>query len=336
MFFCKKYSIVKYIIVILLLFQFLTARAQRISPDDYIATYKDIAVREMLIYRIPASIKMAQALLESGIGSSPLATQANNHFGIKCHKGWEGDTFIQDDDEKNECFRKYLTAEESFKDHSLFLVSRPRYASLFELPLTDYKAWATGLKAAGYATNPNYAELLIRQIERYNLQFFDTITMMPTSLAGSLPPLAFTPVKASEKPEDRPTASPYGSSGSLKAPEEGITVGTGRQVYLHNRIKCIIAGKNESVERICEEMEIMPWQIYRYNDLDKETPIKEGEIIYLQPKRKKAPETAHLARQGESMRDISQLYGIKLKRLYKINGMLDGAQPAAGQRIRLR
>ena len=138
--------------------------AQRITPEEYIQTYKDIAIREMKTHKIPASITLAQGLLESGAGNSALAREAKNHFGIKCHKGWEGDTYYMDDDEKNECFRKYKNPEESFKDHSEFLCGRSRYAALFDLDITDYEGWAKGLKAAGYATNPKYAQLLIDRI----------------------------------------------------------------------------------------------------------------------------------------------------------------------------
>jgi flagellum-specific peptidoglycan hydrolase FlgJ len=131
----------------------------------------------MAEYKIPASITLAQGIFESACGTSRLATHANNHFGIKCHKEWEGDTIRHDDDERQECFRKYTRAEESYNDHSQFLISRPRYANLFTLNVLDYKAWAHGLKAAGYATNPQYADRLISLIERFDLARQDTICM---------------------------------------------------------------------------------------------------------------------------------------------------------------
>ena len=144
---------------------------------NYIDTYKEIAIQKMAEYKIPASITLAQGIFESACGTSRLATQGNNHFGIKCHKEWEGDTIRHDDDERQECFRKYAQAEESYNDHSQFLISRPRYANLFSLDVLDYKSWAHGLKTAGYATNPQYADRLINLIERFDLARQDTICM---------------------------------------------------------------------------------------------------------------------------------------------------------------
>ena len=150
------------------------------TKDDiykYIDIYKEIAIKKMVEYKIPASITLAQGIFESGAGTSRLATEGNNHFGINCHKEWEGDTIAHDDDDLQECFRKYREAEESYNDHSLFLISRPRYENLFTLEIMDYKSWANELKAAGYATNPMYADRLINLIERYDLARQDTICM---------------------------------------------------------------------------------------------------------------------------------------------------------------
>lgn len=148
----------------------------RVTPEiiqEYIKNYKDIAIVEMQRYKIPASITLAQAILESGSGKGSLAVKANNHFGIKCHVGWQGDSVEHDDDDKGECFRKYARVEESFEDHSQFLVNRPRYAFLFQLASDDYKGWAEGLKTAGYATDPKYPAKLISLIERYKLYQYD-------------------------------------------------------------------------------------------------------------------------------------------------------------------
>ncbi|MBQ7773100.1 MAG: glucosaminidase domain-containing protein [Bacteroidales bacterium] len=151
-----------------------SASAQNLTRKQYIEKYKDVAIRQMHKHKIPASITLAQACLESGDGNSTLARKANNHFGIKCHNGWIGKKFRHDDDKKNECFRKYNDPIDSFTDHSYFLISGSRYNSLFDLPITDYKGWAHGLKAAGYATNPKYARLLIDIIEEYKLYKYDT------------------------------------------------------------------------------------------------------------------------------------------------------------------
>jgi len=170
-----------HLFTIILYFQLtiLNCFAQYSEADiyNYIETYQMIAIQKMAEYKIPASITLAQGIFESASGTSRLATEANNHFGIKCHKEWQGDTIRHDDDEKQECFRKYTQAEESYNDHSQFLISRPRYAKLFELEIMDYKAWAHELKAAGYATNPQYADRLISLIERFDLAKQDTICM---------------------------------------------------------------------------------------------------------------------------------------------------------------
>ena len=159
------------IVLFLLLFSF-QLTAQNITRNEYIAKYKDEAIYQMIKYKIPASIKLAQGILESGDGNSELAKKSNNHFGIKCHSNWEGDRVFHNDDKKNECFRKYNQVKDSFNDHSEFLL-KPRYATLFEYKLTDYKSWARGLKKAGYATNPNYAKLLIKIIKENDLDQFD-------------------------------------------------------------------------------------------------------------------------------------------------------------------
>ena len=151
--------------------------AQKITVEEYIETYKDIAMEEMRKHKIPASITLAQGIIESGAGNSALAREAKNHFGIKCHKEWKGKTYTMDDDERNECFRKYKNAEDSYRDHSEFLTTRSRYADLFKLDIMDYKAWAKGLKAAGYATNPSYANILITRIEMNKLYIYDQIAM---------------------------------------------------------------------------------------------------------------------------------------------------------------
>ena len=162
------------VIAILLLLSAIQLNAQKLTREQYIKKYKDIAIKQMHRHKIPASIILAQGCLESNDGNSSLAKKANNRFGIKCHDGWKGKKIKQDDDKRNECFRKYDSAVDSYTDHSYFLTSRPRYNSLFDLPITDYKGWAHGLKTAGYATNPKYAKLLIDISEEYQLYKYDT------------------------------------------------------------------------------------------------------------------------------------------------------------------
>lgn len=280
---------------------------RRISRSEYIEKYKDDAIQEMHHSGVPASITLAQGILESGDGNSPLALYANNHFGIKCHNSWKGETFIMDDDEKNECFRKYNSAYESFKDHSEFLTSRSRYASLFELNITDYKGWAKGLKAAGYATNPKYADLLIALIEKHELYRFDNYAKVPSKQLAK-----------------NKTSSVLAESQSK------------RVVKLRNNIKYTFVSDGDDVASIAADFDMNTWQIYKYNDLNKSDKLKSGEIIYLQPKRNKATEEFHVVKSGETMREIAQMHGIKLKQLYKKNNLIVGTQPQAGQKLSLR
>lgn len=283
---------------------------RRISRSQYIDLYKDAAMAEMLRSGVPASITLAQGILESGDGNSPLAQYANNHFGIKCHKGWEGETFIQDDDARNECFRKYYSVSESYHDHSEFLRGRDRYSKLFELKITDYKGWAHGLKKAGYATNPKYPALLIRLIEDHELDQFDKVSKRPT--------------RAAKKKEAPPVAKVQKQKES-------------RSIKIHdNNIKFVIAKSGDSIEKIARAFELGPWQIRKYNDLSKGAAIASGDIIYLQPKRNKAKgKKFHKVRKGESMRDVSQAYGVKLKKLYDYNGMAEGEAPRPGKKLKL-
>jgi LysM repeat protein len=280
---------------------------RRITRSEYIEKYKDDAIQEMHHSGVPASITLAQGILESGDGNSPLALYANNHFGIKCHTSWKGETFVMDDDEKNECFRKYNSAYESFKDHSEFLTSRSRYASLFELKITDYKGWATGLKAAGYATNPKYADLLIALIEKHELNQYDNYAKVPSKQLAK------------------------NKTSSILAENQSKRV-----IKLRNNVKYTFASSEDDVNSIAKDFNLNVWQILKYNDLNKSDKLTTGEIIYLQPKRNKAAEEYHTVKNGESMRDIAQMHGIKLKQLYKKNNMFVGTYPQVGQKLSLR
>lgn len=299
---------------IVLMFVWVAAIAQpaerMMSREEYIEIFKDEAIKEMLETGIPASITLAQGMLESGNGNSPLARYANNHFGIKCHNTWDGPTFIQDDDAKNECFRKYRSPSESYKDHSEFLKTRSRYASLFELPPTDYKAWAKGLKQAGYATNPKYPELLIKLIEDNDLHQYDKESKMPLLANHSTK-------KHHPKVEKKHTTA---SSSAL----------------VENNIKYVIAGEDDSYYKIAEENEMSIWQLYKYNEVEKTHQPKEGEVVYLQPKRKKAKVENHTVLAGETLFDVSQKYGIKSKRILKLNGLSEDTKLKTGQVLILK
>jgi LysM repeat protein len=300
---------------IIILFFFLTnpANAQNnglLSKKDYIENYKDLAVKEMLRSGIPASITLAQGMLESQNGNSTLAKKANNHFGIKCHNTWTGKTIKQDDDKKGECFRKYKTVYESYKDHTDFLMSGSRYGFLFKLQITDYKGWAKGLKKAGYATNPDYPEMLIRIIEDNDLQQYD--------LKGA---------SVAEKQKIRK---------KLDNQTSGTTAG--REILVRNRVKYIIVKPDDTFRSLQEEFDLLPFEIYKYNDLARDQELKAGQVLYLQPKRNRAEvgNTWHTVKEGETMQEISQKYAVKPDKLYKKNLMTPDHVLNAGDKISLR
>jgi hypothetical protein len=286
--------------------------------NRYIQTYKDIAIKEMMVYRVPASITLAQGILESNVGRSKLATQANNHFGIKCHKEWFGKTFYQDDDMPNECFRKYDNAIESFRDHSYFLTQRDRYKGLFELDVNDYKGWANGLQSAGYATNPRYAEKLIQTIENFSLFRFDNANFA-TAFGDSLMDL------------DNPAKQAWLRRFIViqKGPNN-------RNIFENNRLQMTIARKDDNVYILARDFDISVTHLLSYNDLHYATALRPGQIVYLESKRRKGAAAKHLVERGETLYTISQLYGIKLKMLYKRNDLQEGVEPAAGMVLELR
>lgn len=313
---------IKYLLSVLLILSALYGIAQkRITTEEYIKTYKDIAIKKQKEYKIPASITLAQGILESGSGNSTLAKKANNHFGIKCHKTWNGKTYRMDDDAKDECFRKYKKAEDSYRDHSLFLTQRGRYSFLFEYKTTDYKKWAYGLKKAGYATNPKYPQLLIRIIEKYDLAKYDKSS-----------------VSSSKSKNINKKVSGKASSVTISDFKKSELWSSGRQVYKNNGKKLIIIEKGDTYYGLAEEFEMYQWQFRKYNDLSKTHVLQIGEIIYLQKKKRKAERKHkfHVVKEGESMQRISQLYGIRLSRLYKMNNLPKNVQVSVGKQIILR
>ncbi len=306
---------------ILLFFPLWLPAQERIGLPEYIETYKDIAIQEMRETGIPASIKLAQAILESGFGNSELATEANNHFGIKCH-GWPGMSYFYDDDEPQECFRKYTDPIQSFLDHSEFLLTRPWYAPLFELDPMDYKAWAHGLREAGYATNPRYAQLLIRLIEEHHLYHFDEIAMRDQD------------VLAEQRPATQRTRE--AAIEDVRPDEEKPGVPAERISGLHNRIHYVRALPGDTPASLAREMDMRARQILNYNDMERGQDLVPGQRVYLQPKRRRGPQEYHVARAGETMADISREFGIRMENLYRRNDMQEGMEPEAGQRILLQ
>lgn len=293
----------------------------KITTEEYILRFKNTAMEKMREYKIPASITLAQGILESGSGNSNLARHANNHFGIKCHTGWKGRSFYADDDEKNECFRAYKDPEESYHDHSLFLTQRPRYAFLFELDIMDYKAWANGLSKAGYATNPRYPELLIRIIERHNLHDYDVIAMDKKRFAQET------------QSHEVHSFVPADTSGFEFSGYSTL----GRRVYVNNRKKFVFAAEGDNIKALAHEFAVYSWQLIKYNELSKQDSLLPGQMIYLEKKRRKSSEQRiHEVQVGDNMYSIAQQYGIKLKVLQRRNNLPEGIQPVAGTQIKLR
>jgi len=286
------------------------------SRLEYIQRWQLLAIEEMNRSGIPASITMAQACLESADGNSKLARKSNNHFGIKCKSSWKGKKVYYDDDEKNECFRKYRTVEDSYIDHTNFLMNNPRYGSLFKLKTTNYKGWAHGLKKAGYATSRTYAHRLIKIIEEYKLYRLDK--KIKYEVLAS-----FEQEKIGNK----------GVSNSLT-----INAFESHKIVKRNRVKSIVARKGDTYEIIAQELEMDEWALYKYNDQPKGYRPIENEVVYIQPKKYKTKKQkpTHQVEPGETMHYISQMYGIKLNPLYMRNKMKKGTQPAPGQIIHLR
>jgi LysM repeat protein len=303
------------------------------SPDadaqTYINRYGSLAVSEMIRTGVPASITLAQGMIESDFGRSSLAREGNNHFGIKCHDDWTGPAIRHNDERRNECFRKYSHPEDSFYDHSDFLKSGSRYKELFDLSQTDYKGWAHGLKRAGYATNPDYAGMLIRKIEENNLYYFDK--------ANHLPPQADVVPQPEETADTIAPLLNQGYSQPVTLENKIIPAHVSR-VMENNRVQYIIVKDGETPGKIEDEFQLLKWELAKYNELnDSFTPVA-GQMLYLQPKRDRAEpgKEIHVARNGDTMYMISQVYGVKLKKLYEYNRMNEDAEPVPGDKIWLR
>ena len=286
--------------------------------EKYIQKYSSVAVSEMRRSGVPASITLAQGLLESAAGQSTLATKANNHFGIKCHSDWKGKKTYRDDDKANECFRVYSNAAASFRDHSDFLRYQDRYKFLFDLEPTDYKAWAKGLKKAGYATDRLYADKLIKLIEDYELYRFD-------SESGELPEAPH----AIETPEE---------VAAVQAREE-VRFSLSRKVYKINDVPCVYAVKGDTYESIAASNGLFPGEILRFNDVSSDCEPAPGSVVYLQHKKKKAPRGMDkyiVGPEEESLWDISQRFGVRLGAIKRMNRLSDDYKPLEGDTILLR
>ena len=351
---------------LLFVFTFVSAialQAQETKDVTYIRKHAILAVQEMELYRVPASITLAQGLLETAAGQSKLADQANNHFGIKC-KGpeeWPLDLprIYHDDDARGECFRSYKSVEESYRDHSKFLALRPYYKALFNLDPTDYKAWANGLKKSGYATDSKYASKLISIIERYNLNQFDAVPSEEVyaklySIYNNQDDylLANNSNKASKKSDHKNNENVVLASYK---PVENKTVveetkPNNRTIEFEtrsknpkirkknhkNNIPYIVAEAGETIATISKMYNKTPSELAGFNEIQMGSKLKDGQIVFFGKKKSKGSDYAYLVKDGDDMYSISQRFGVKISSLYKLNNMEPGDQPKIGQRINLK
>jgi LysM repeat protein len=295
-------------------------RAQTITVEQYINTYKNLAISEMKRSGIPASVILAQGILETENGNSELVKISNNHFGIKCKSTWTGETVTHTDDAPDECFRKYSKAEDSYRDHSDYLKATPRYASLFQLDPSDYKGWAYGLKRAGYATNPRYPEILINNIEKYNLQQYDLIAPNDSDIA------------VVQKPEEKMKAVPVPVAVPAAAGPEIIL----KENTKLNGLKAFYAPKGTSLLAIATKADIPLAKLLEYNDLAEDGLLKTECWIYLEKKAKQGNRDIYTSLQDETLYEISQNNGVQLKSLSALNNIPEDARIKKGTKVKLR
>lgn len=309
--------------LLIILFAMLLPAAQSDDPRQaYVDKYAGIAVKEMKRSGVPASITLAQGILESNAGRSALAVKGNNHFGIKCHNDWNGKTMRADDDERRECFRVYPHAEASFRDHSDFLRSKDRYKFLFDLPSGDYKGWARGLKKAGYATDPAYAGKLINLIEEYRLYRYDK----GVKVAVEAPAKIETPRIVPKKEVDRKY-------------REAVKISMRRDVYEQNGVPFVYSIEGESYASIARSNGLFTGEILKFNDLTEDRPLDPGTMVYLARKKAQGAEGTGkyvVGADGETLYGISQRFGIRLAALQKMNILLLNTRLEEGDTVILR
>ena len=332
----------------------LAAKDDKTPQEIYIEQFSTLAVEEMYRSGVPASITLAQGLLESGYGLSELAVKGNNHFGIKCHNNWTGKKMYYDDDRKGECFRVYPSPEQSYRDHSDFLRYRDRYKFLFDYKVTDYKSWAHGLKKAGYATDPAYPKKLINLIETYELYEYDR---KPASYAKSDRKAKRNhekpkkvkeenvnvekPAKTVVEPEQELPKSPNEIEQVEALSQEqrqDFRFSMSREVYARNGVPFVRTVEGETIASIAASNNLFVREVLKFNDMLKDAPVAPGTELYLKPKKKQAAKglDKHVVEGRDSMRGISQRYGVRLKSLLKMNGMTESDVIREGDIIKLR
>lgn len=318
---CKRWGQIW--LLVLLFCSPLATSGQRLNATflNYIERYHEIAVQEAQQYGVPASITLAQGLLESGAGQSNLARKAHNHFGIKCHRSWHGPTMNVGDSAQSICYRKYARAEDSYEDHARFLQGK-RYAKLYELKPTDYKGWAHGLQQCGYAENPTYATLLISLIERYGLDQYDTGQPL-VARRESLKPDADL---------DHDGKGATGTSSKHKfLPKH----------HLHRKwgLHYVLAEQGDTYESIATEFSLKPKDLREMNDVPAAYAVPGvGDMVWVERKAKQAPGdfAVYTVRSGDDLWLVSQAFGLRLKSLAHMNGLSTDAPLQPGQKLRLQ
>ena len=306
--------------------------------DRYIARYASIAVNEMYRTGVPASITLAQGIIESASGLSALAVNGNNHFGIKCHNGWNGRTLRADDDRKDECFRAYDSAEESFRDHSDFLRYRDRYKFLFDFQTTDYKSWAYGLKQAGYATDPSYAAKLIKCVEDYHLSRYDRMSVDEAIAEGGQQAEQPVEKEAETAIPDSPLKIEAGELFSGAAGEE-YRFSLSRTLYSRNGVPFVYAVDGETYASLAARYHLLRAEILRFNEVPRDAQLNPGDIVYLEPKKKQTVRGLDkyvVGADGESLHAICHRFAVREKAIRKLNKLPSGYEPREGDVLLLR
>lgn len=341
------------IVLALLLNTFTQAQdSYREQIIQYIETYAPLAIKEMNRTGFPASIKIAQGIHESGAGRSNLVSRSNNHFGIKCKSTWDGEKVYHDDDAAGECFRAYESAEDSYIDHSDYLKSQSRYSFLFEYDPDDHVSWAWGLKKAGYATSPVYAETIIKFVETYQLnelnQFVEVdeeeIDLIEyfSMVRSNLPLITAT---TSSTTNTNTTALKSGPNKTFEEVEEKIRSTNTKKsnglypsgVFKINGSKVVFGEQGTSVLSLAKKYKVQASSILLFNELPKKTTLlKKDQLVYLQRKKKTGKKSFHRVKKGETLVDISQTEGVQLASLLKLNKLKAGQLPKAGQKISLK
>lgn len=322
-------------VIIIFFSLFITTNAQNSTfVNAYIEKYKALAINEMIRTGVPASITLAQGILESGAGQSDLVKTSNNHFGIKCKKDWAGNVVYHDDDAKGECFRSYSCAEESFKDHSDFLRTRANYASLFSIEPADYQDWALGLKKAGYATNPIYAQTLIKTINDYNLQQYTVIALQGTPIANNV--AANTNIEE-DALKNADLTSKAGEPFPDESTEDELTQTTkySQGVFHINGVKVIYMPAGVSLFALASNYHINYKKLLDFNEMHNEDILSEGRLIYLERKPKRSNKNFHIVTANETIEMISQKEGVQLESLLSYNNINKSGQPVSGSKIYL-